>query len=53
MTPFLNAADLAGILGVCRETVRRMARDGRIPSVRVGKSVRFDLDAVRQHLGAK
>ena len=53
MTPLLNAVDLANILGVCRETVRRMARDGRIPSVRVGKSVRFDLDAVRRHLGAK
>lgn len=53
MTPLINARDLAGVLGVCRETVRRMARDGRIPFVRVGKSVRFDLEAVRRHLGVK
>lgn len=50
MTPLIAAQELAEKLGVCRETVRRMARDKRIPSVKVGKSVRFKLDEVLSHL---
>ena len=32
---------VAETLGVCPRTVRRMIQDGRIPSLRVGRSVRI------------
>lgn len=50
---YIRPGELAERLGVSRETVRRMARDGRIPFIRIGSSLRFNVDAVLQHLGAK
>ncbi len=38
----LTPDDLAEMLGLARKTVIVMARDGRIPSVRIGRFVRFD-----------
>ncbi len=35
-------------LGVTREYVRRLAREGRIPSFKVGKFLRFDHDEIEQ-----
>jgi len=42
----LNAQELARELNVSRATVYRLAREGQIPSVRIGNSIRFELDAV-------
>ena len=42
----LNAQELAHELNVSRATVYRLAREGQIPSVRIGNSIRFELDAV-------
>lgn len=48
---FLTARQLAEILQVSESTVRRLARDGRIPSVRITSRItRFHLQAVRDAL---
>ena len=48
---FLTARQLASILQVSESTVRRLAREGRIPSVRITpRLVRFNLKAVRHSL---
>ena len=44
---FLTARQLAGLLQVSESTVRRLAREGRIPSVRLtSRLLRFHLPAV-------
>jgi excisionase family DNA binding protein len=52
---FLTARQLAAILQVSESTVHRLARRGRIPSVRITPRItRFHLQAVREALdGAK
>ena len=48
---FLTARQLAEILQVSESTVRRLARDGRIPSVRItSRILRFHLQSVRDAL---
>lgn len=48
---FLTARQLAAILQVSESTVRRLAREGRIPSVRLTpRLLRFRLAAVLQAL---
>lgn len=50
--PLLRAQDVADLLGVPKATVLRYARDGRLPSIALGKHVRFDRRAVERALGA-
>jgi excisionase family DNA binding protein len=48
---FLTARQLAAILQVSESTVRRLAREGRIPSLRITPHIiRFHLKAVRKAL---
>jgi excisionase family DNA binding protein len=48
---FLTARQLAAILQVSESTVRRLAREGRIPSVRItSRLTRFNLKAVLKAL---
>jgi excisionase family DNA binding protein len=47
----LTVAELARRLDVGQEKVRELARDGRIPFLRVGKTMRFEWAAVRAALG--
>lgn len=48
---FLTARQLASIMQVSESTVRRLAREGRIPSVRLTpRLIRFNLKAVRHAL---
>ncbi|HKP73353.1 MAG TPA: helix-turn-helix domain-containing protein [Pyrinomonadaceae bacterium] len=48
---FLTARQLAELLQVSESTVRRLAREGRIPSVRLtSRLVRFNLKAVMHAL---
>lgn len=48
---FLTARQLAGVLQVSESTVRRLARDGRIPCVRLTpRLLRFNLKAVSRAL---
>jgi excisionase family DNA binding protein len=48
---FLTARQLAAILQVSESTVRRLAQQGRIPSIRITPHIiRFHLRAVREAL---
>jgi excisionase family DNA binding protein len=47
-----NATDLAAALGIRKHTVYELAREGRLPSVRIGRVVRFDTAAVRRFIEA-
>ncbi len=48
---FLTARQLAAILQVSESTVRRLAQQGRIPSIRITPHIiRFHLQAVRETL---
>lgn len=48
---FLTARQLAAILQVSEATVRRLARKGRIPSIRLtSRIMRFHLPSVREAL---
>jgi excisionase family DNA binding protein len=48
---FLTARQLAAILQVSEATVRRLARKGRIPSIRLtSRIMRFHLESVREAL---
>src|SRR6266852_2133175 len=44
------AEELAQILGIHAATVRRLARNRRIPSYRAGTALRFDVDQVKRAL---
>jgi excisionase family DNA binding protein len=48
----LNAKQVEELLGVDASTVYRMAADGRLPAVRVGRQWRFPPDAVDRLLAA-
>ncbi len=47
---FLTAAQLAEILHVTTRTLYGMARESRIPHIRIGRTLRFDLEQVQQAL---
>ncbi|MGA9997892.1 MAG: helix-turn-helix domain-containing protein [Pyrinomonadaceae bacterium] len=48
---FLTARQLAAVLQVSESTVRRLAREGRIPSIRLTpRLIRFHLQSVRDAL---
>ena len=44
----LKPEDIADMLGVSRKTVVVMAREQRLPCVRVGRLVRFDAKEIRR-----
>ena len=46
MTTLLSVKDTAKTLSCSEVTVRRMVDDGRLPSVRVNRSLRIPQDAV-------
>lgn len=46
----MTAREVRALLGIDRSTVYRMAADGRLPSVRIGKQLRFPRSQIRQLL---
>ena len=50
---FMSIKDLAELLGVSTDTVRRAARSGLIPSTRKGTAYRFNWPKVRQAMRAR
>jgi len=42
----LKDEQLANILGIHRVTVRKLALSGKIPSFKIGRARRYDIDAV-------
>jgi excisionase family DNA binding protein len=51
--PLLTARQLEEILGVDKSTIYRMAGDGRLPAVKVGRQWRFPADRIEQMLTAQ
>lgn len=50
---WITVQELADRLGCCQQTVRRMAKAGTIPAIKVGIVYRFDLAAVEAALAVK
>ena len=51
MTTLLTTQEVQDLLHVDRSTVYRMAEDGRLPSVKVGRQWRFPADRIAEQLG--
>jgi excisionase family DNA binding protein len=51
MTTFLTSQEMQELINVDRSTVYRMAEDGRLPGVKIGRQWRFPADRVREQLG--
>ena len=49
----MSIKELAALIGVSTDTVRRAARSGLIPSSREGTAYRFDWEKVRQAMRAR
>lgn len=45
---FYNAKDISKYLGVSEDAVRKWAIRGKIPFVKFGKSLRFDIDRIKK-----
>jgi excisionase family DNA binding protein len=43
---FVSPKEAADRLGICRETIYRLCKKGRIPCLRVGSTLRLDLTDV-------
>lgn len=56
LPPLLDAAGAGRYLGIDEATVRNWARDGRLPTIRLGDGpksrLRFDPQALREHLSS-
>ncbi len=52
MKPLINAAAVAALLGVSTWRIYELARAGLLPSVRLGRTLRFDPDALRAWIDA-
>jgi excisionase family DNA binding protein len=50
--PLLTALEVQELLHIDRSTVYRMAEDGRLPAIRVGRSWRFPADRIEALLGS-
>ncbi|MCU0263881.1 MAG: helix-turn-helix domain-containing protein, partial [Candidatus Nanopelagicales bacterium] len=50
--PLLTALEVQELLHIDRSTVYRMAEDGRLPAIRVGRSWRFPADRIEALLDA-
>ena len=51
MNTFLTSQEMQELINVDRSTVYRMAEDGRLPGVKVGRQWRFPADRVAAQLG--
>ena len=49
----IDIATLAGLLGVNQRYVRRMVAERRVPMIKVGHLVRFDLADIREWVEAQ
>ncbi len=53
MTKMLTAKEIQDILEVDRSTVYRMAEDGRLPAIKVGRQWRFPAEKIESWLGSQ
>ena len=49
--PILNVADVADILGVSINTVRKLIKDGSLQAIKVGKRYRITKNKLLYYLG--
>ena len=49
----VSVKELAELIGVSTDTVRRAFRKGEIPAIRIGTALRFDFDEVRRCMQRK
>ncbi len=47
----MSAEDVEAVLGVDKSTIYRMAQDGRLPAIKVGRQWRFPAQAIQELLG--
>ena len=52
MEKLLKPRDVAELLNIGVPTVQRMAKDGRLPSIKIGGRLRFDLEEVKKAIAA-
>jgi len=53
MEPLLmSARDTARALSICEKTLWALTRDGKLPCVRIGRAVRYDVQDVRRFIEA-
>jgi len=53
MQALIKAEQLAELLGLSPDQVRRLTRDGIIPHHRIGGAIRYDFEAVKAATGEK
>ena len=53
MQRLLTAGELSALTGVCVSTLLHLAQQGRVPSVRFGRCVRFPEQAVEEFVEAQ
>jgi excisionase family DNA binding protein len=46
----LTSKQVCEFIGVSKDTLKRRVKDGTVPVLKVGRLVRFDLDAVKRGL---
>lgn len=49
----LTPDEVAAMLRLARKTIIVMAREGRIPSIHIGRFVRFDSDEIDQWINSR
>ena len=52
-TPYFTPAEFAGLMGVHVNTVRKWAREGTIPAMKLGRLTRIPADAITAMAGLK
>lgn len=48
----LTAAETARRLGICPKSLWSLTRSGRLPAVRIGRAVRYDVADIRRFIEA-
>lgn len=48
---YFSVNEAAGLLGVCRSTVQKLIRDGKLPAVKLGTSYLIDREDARRFAG--
>ena len=50
---FLNSEELAVYLGLSIHTIRQWTREGKLPFVKLGSAVRFDMQKIEKWVKSK
>jgi excisionase family DNA binding protein len=53
MNRLLDAEEVSELLGIPAVLIRRMARNGELPSIRIGRRLRFDQSVLRDWIDAR